>query len=257
MTESSINFPIVDGHLDLAENATIFGRNLRQDIYRIRESESRSNNQATGTLPELRSGGIAVAIATVTPGILLEDVESDFSPKSAIYSTPQEAEAQAIAQIKLYEDWERNDEVRIIKSVNDLEDHLQLWVEDRKTGLVLLMEGADPVVEIKDLSGWWWRGLRIIGLTFGDTKYGKGVAGGTISEKQGGLTEAGFELLHSMAGIGFTWDISHLTERGIWEGMELNFPRICASHANARALTPSNRHLSDSVIKAVAERRGL
>ena len=60
-----------------------------------------------------------------------------------------------------------------------------------------------------------------------------------------------------MAELGFTWDISHLTEEGIWQGLELKYPRACASHANAQTLTPTDRHLSDAVIRAVAGRDGV
>ena len=60
-----------------------------------------------------------------------------------------------------------------------------------------------------------------------------------------------------MAEIGFIWDISHLADEGIWQGLDLKFPRVCASHANARALTPTDRHLSDEVIRAVAGRGGV
>jgi membrane dipeptidase len=54
-----------------------------------------------------------------------------------------------------------------------------------------------------------------------------------------------------------SWDISHLADEGIWQGLDLKFPRVCASHANARALTPTDRQLSDAVIRAVAERGGV
>lgn len=60
-----------------------------------------------------------------------------------------------------------------------------------------------------------------------------------------------------MAAQGFIWDISHLTEAGMWQGLEMGFPRVCASHANAQALTPTNRHLSDEMIRAVAGRGGV
>ena len=121
----------------------------------------------------------------------------------------------------------------------------------------MLMEGADPIVQVRDLPKWWQRGVRMIGLTFGDTKYGTGVVGGSPTFKRGGLTPQGFKLLGQMAERGFIWDISHLAEEGIWQGLELDFPRACASHANARALTPTDRHLSDEVIRAVAERGGV
>lgn len=249
--------PLVDSHLDLAENVTLFGRDLTLSAHKIRGVEKRTSRQATVSLPELVRGAIAVAIATVTAGFLAEDVGQDFEPKSAIYHTPEEAEAQALSQIKLYEAWEKQGFVRLLKSVADPDHHLQLWQIDRKPGLVMLMEGADPIVHVSELPDWWARGLRMIGLTFGDTKYGTGVAGGSTTFKQGGLTSAGKALLGNMAELGFIWDISHLAEEGIWQGLDLKFPRVCASHANAQALTPTDRHLSDNVIRAVAARGGV
>ncbi|MBI4642047.1 MAG: membrane dipeptidase [Candidatus Tectomicrobia bacterium] len=258
MERLSLNhLPLVDSHLDLAENVTLFGRDLTLSAAEIRAIEKRTTRQSTVSIPELERGGIAVVFATVTSGFLAEDVGEDFEPQSAIYHTPEEAEAQALTQIKLYENWEKQGRARLLKSVNDLDHHLQLWKNDRKPGLVMLMEGADPIVHVRDLSRWWQRGLRMIGLTFGDTNYGRGVGGGSPTFKQGGLTAEGFELLGQMAELGFIWDISHLTEEGIWQGLDLKFPRVCASHANARALTPTDRHLSDEVIRAVAERGGV
>jgi membrane dipeptidase len=251
------DLPLVDSHLDLAENVTLFGRALTLGVAELRALEKRTTRQATVSLPELARGGIAVAFATVTAGFLAEDVGEDFEPRSAIYRTPEEAEAQALAQIELYEGWEDQGRVRLLRSVNDLDHHLQLWQHDRKPGLIMLMEGADPIVHVRDLPKWWQRGLRMIGLTFGDTNYGTGVAGGSTTFKRGGLTPQGFELLGQMAELGFIWDISHLAEEGVWQGLELDLPRVCATHATARALTPTDRHLRDEVICAVAERGGV
>jgi membrane dipeptidase len=249
--------PIVDGHLDLAENVTLFGRDLTASVAETRLRERRTSQQATVSLDELARGGIAVVCATVTPGFLAADVGADFEPQSALYRTPEQAEAQALAQIALYESWAREGRVRLLKSVRDLEHHLALWETDGKPGLVLLMEGADPIVHVRDLPRWWRRGLRMIGLTYGDTRYGTGVASGSPTVRRGGLTPAGEELLGEMAGQGFIWDISHLAEEGVWQGLALPFPRVCASHANVRALIPTDRHLSDDVIRAVAGRGGV
>jgi membrane dipeptidase len=249
--------PLVDSHLDLAENVTLFGRDLTLEVSALRALEQRTRNQVMVTLPELKRGGIAVVFATVTAGFKAEDVGADFQPASAIYHVLEQAEAQALAQIDLYERWERQDHIRILKSVTDLEHHLELWQQDRTPGLVLLMEGADPILQVADLPKWWRRGLRMIGLTFGDTKYGAGVAGGSKTFRTGGLTSEGVALLEAMAEQGFIWDISHLTETGVWQGLEMGFPRVCATHVAARALNPTDRHLSDDVIRAVAKRDGV
>src|SRR5579859_5556390 len=75
--------PIVDGHLDLAENVTLFGRDLTLSVAEIRAVEKRTTRQATVSLPELERGGIAVVGATVTPGFLAADVGDSFEPRSA------------------------------------------------------------------------------------------------------------------------------------------------------------------------------
>jgi membrane dipeptidase len=221
-----------------------------------RVAEGRTEAQATVSLPELERGGIAVVLATVTGGFLEADVGPDLVPQAALYSTPEEAEAHALAQIDLYRHWEKQGLVRLLASAADLEHHLELWREDRRPGLVLLMEGADPIVRVDDLPTWWRRGLRIVGLTFGDTRYGGG-ARGSGETRGGGLTDAGVGLLERMAELGFAWDVSHLADDGVWQGLELGFARVCASHANARALTPTARHLDDSVLEAIADRGGV
>src|SRR6266481_2485698 len=103
MERSTLNIlPIVDSHLDLAENVTLFGRDLTLSAAEIRKLEKRTSKQSAVSLPDLERGGIAVAIATVTAGFLAADVGADFKPQSAIYRTPEEAEAQALTQIELY-----------------------------------------------------------------------------------------------------------------------------------------------------------
>ncbi len=252
-----MTLPIVDSHLDLAENATLFGRDLTSSIAEIRARENRTTNQVTVTLPELERGHIALVFATVTPGFTLADTRGDPALARTIYHTAEEAEAQALKQIALYEEWERQGRVRLLRSANDLARHLALWQNDARPGLVLLMEGADPIVHVHDLPRWWQRGLRMIGLTFGDTRYGTGVRGGSAEFRHGGLTPAGSELLAAMAEQGFIWDISHLAEEGIRRGLDMNFSRVCASHATARALCPTDRHLPNDIIRAVAERNGV
>jgi membrane dipeptidase len=245
--------PLVDGHLDLAENVTLFGWDLTASVHDRRTDVP----NATVSLTELKRGGVAVVCATVTGGFLEADVGADFEPRSAIYRTREQAERNALAQIALYERWQAEGRVRILRTAADLERHLLLWREDRTPGLVLLMEGADPILRVEDLQDWWNRGLRMIGVTYGDTVYGCGVAGGHPVVREGGLTGDGLALLDAMAHLGFIWDVSHLAEGGVRQGLDLGFPRVCASHANARALTPTDRHLSDDTLRAIGDRDGV
>jgi hypothetical protein len=82
------NLPLVDSHLDLAENVTLFGRDLTLGVAEIRALEKRTTRQATVSLPELKRGGIAVRFATVTAGFLAEDVGEDFEPRTQPFLIP-------------------------------------------------------------------------------------------------------------------------------------------------------------------------
>jgi membrane dipeptidase len=245
--------PIVDGHLDLAFSVTDHGRDFEADISAIRalEPEPGERGHATVSLPELRRAGVAVAFATLyaSPAELWTK-PGEVNPGG--YSTPQEAEAQALRQLEVYEGWAAKDLVRIINSAGDLEHHLSLWREDLKPGLVVLMEGADPIVSPQDLETWYARGVRIIGTSWGKTRY----AGGT--ESSGGLTQLGRELVQGMVGLGIPLDASHQSWEAFWDSLDLGVQRIIATHSNPFALRPTtNRHLTDAMIREIGARDGM
>ena len=143
------------------------------------------------------------------------------TPNPNGYRTPEEAEAQGLAQLAVYEGWEARGRVRIVKSRNDLEHHLELWATDRTPGLIVLMEGADPIKTPDEVSTWWDRGVRIIGTSWGPTRY----AGGTGSP--GGLTNIGRELIAAMRAQKITLDISHQAWESFWDSMEVGPYRVC------------------------------
>ena len=68
------DLPIVDAHLDLAENVTLFGRDLTIAAHARRAAEQGMTGRATVSLPDLERGGVAVVCATVTAGFLAADV---------------------------------------------------------------------------------------------------------------------------------------------------------------------------------------
>lgn len=47
-----MSLPVVDAHFDLAENVTLFGRDLTLPLAEIRACEDRATNQATVSPPE-------------------------------------------------------------------------------------------------------------------------------------------------------------------------------------------------------------
>jgi membrane dipeptidase len=246
---------IVDGHLDLAYGQIFYERDLeRLSPTQIRELEAASppleRGLCTTTISEMRRGYVGLAFATLFaspaeqwthPGII--------DPQG--YRSAEEAHAQALAQLELYESWATRGTIRIIGSRTDLTHHLELWAEDRVPGIVILMEGADPIRQPDELEFWWARGVRIIGTSWGATRYG----GGT--EAPGGLTEIGRELVGAMQARGVILDASHQSWEAFWESLDIGVHRVIASHSNAFALRPTtNRHLTDAMLRAIAERDG-
>jgi membrane dipeptidase len=256
---------IVDAHLDIAWNALYNTRNLTLPVRDIRASETRSRGIAMTSLSSLGEAGVGVVFATLyaTPATTWSDSLVGYHVGRPIprYNTPQEAEEIALEMLDLYEAWAEAGQIRIIRDRVELEEHLRKFGDDRVPGFLILMEGADSIVSPDDLPLWFARGLRMISLAWGSTRY----AGGTGSSAP--LTDIGRELLTAMAEIGIVHDASHLSEEAFWEAVGLPHRGLCVSHGNPRALMlpppghraggPLNRHLSDAQIAEVARPHGV
>jgi membrane dipeptidase len=253
---------IVDAHLDLALNDVRKLIDHTKTIAELRALEIHESQQAMTSIPEFARGNVAVVFGT----LFAEPADLGFAtgaiqePVVPGYTTPQEAHAQALEQLEVYERWAEAGLIRLITGRAVLEDHLQRFTLDHVPGLLILMEGADPIQTVSELEFWWSRGVRAIGLTWGRTRY----AGGTGAP--GGLTAEGRELVLAMRERGVILDTSHLAEQAFFEALELYPNRVMASHSNPRVLlhapgiepvVPADRHLSDEMIRAIGARGGV
>jgi len=247
----------VDGHLDLASNVTVHGRDLTQNVMALRKKENREARELLVTLPELQRGNVGIVFGTLFT-LPLDMVRRPGAPpltewqKSVCYETPDEAHALAVDQLDVYRTWADDDWIRLLRTRADLDAHVTAWEEgDRTIGVVLLMEGADPIRTPEEVSWWVDRGVRLIGPAWQQTRY----AGGTSAP--GPLTDLGTELVHAMAEHQIPLDTSHLAEESFWDALALDPPHVFASHSNARALVPGDRQLSDAMIEAIGDRGGV
>ncbi len=246
---------IVDGHLDLAMNALEWNRDLTQTVAQIRKSERhyKEKGRAAGTVafPELKQGRVMLSFATLIARV---------AHKTNGYKGNNGQEichAKAMGQLAYYRLFERLGHLSILADWPALERHVEAWRQadadaQPPHGVVLAMEGADPITTPDELPAWWDRGLRLIGLShYGVSSYAHGT--GT----EGGLVGDARALLRAMDEIGMILDLTHLADQAFWEALESFDGPVHASHCNARALVPNQRQLNDEQIKAIVERRGV
>ena len=72
----------------------------------------------------------------------------------------------------------------------------------------------------------------------------------------GGLTEKGREFVAEMERLGMIPDVSHLSDAGFYDVLEVTRKPFVASHSNARSVCRCTRNLSDEMIRRLAERGG-
>jgi membrane dipeptidase len=245
---------LIDAHADLAYSMLTFGRDYLHSAYEIRLSEvgtphPRNNGDALLGWPEYQRGQVGLVVASL---FIMPAKYSDGGFETQVYSSPAEAYRLTLIQRDLYQKicQDHPDKFRLIENRQDLTAVVQAWrsapaefpERTHPIGLVLMMEGAEGVSGQRELEEWRRFGVRIIAPVWAGTRY----CGGT--KVPGRFTKEGFQLLESMAELGYTLDIAHMSEESVF------------SHANARALLredPNGRHLTDRALRRLFERDGV
>jgi len=98
-------------------------------------------------------------------------------------------------------------------------------------------------------------GVRAITLTW---NFRNALADGVLEARTGGgLTRFGVEAVKEMGRLGMLVDVSHLSEAGFWQVMEVAAGPVVATHSNARAVCDHPRNLTDGQLKALAGKGGV
>ncbi len=251
---------IVDAHLDLAYNALNKGRDPRRKLAEIRAAEAPdfARGIPTVSFPAMRRAGVGLVFGTIfnTP---LNDPFPDGSDEDEKYATAEQAHALGLKQIDFYRRVVDEDEtLRLVTDTATLEEvvasHAATGEDARPLlGLLLLMEGADHIRTPDETEFWYDAGVRVIGPAWDDTRY---CAGAWRDSKQG-LSADGYALLGAMGDLGMILDLTHMSEVATFQALDAYAGPLVATHANARALVPTERQLSDRQIRLIGERDGV
>lgn len=244
---------IVDAHLDLSMNALEWNRDLRLPVEQIRQREAGltdkpDRGKGTVSLPALRNGNIGVVVATQ----IARYVET--GSKLPGWNSPQQAWAQTQGQLAWYRAMEDAGEMRMLRNLPDLENHLVEWnlqLEDKPApiGCILSLEGADSLVTLDYLDVAYNNGLRAIGPAhYGPGRYANG------TDATGKMKENGLALLRKMEDLNIILDATHLCDDAFWQAMDHFNGPVWASHNNCRALVDHNRQFSDDMIRVLIQK---
>ena len=249
---------IIDGDYPMAGGATLLQRDLTLPIDQVRnasgllpDAPGRPTSGTMASLPEMRRGRVAAAIVKVGACILREDLH----PHGEVRSD-EIAYSRAQGEMAYYRILESRGQIRLLKTASDFGDHMQVWEEagaydGLPIGMVLGMEGADPILYPEQVHEWYADGLRVISLShYGVSRYSHGTGTGT----EGGLLDGAVDLLKYMDSLGMILDVSHTSDESIRQELDSFSGPVLSTHQNCRAITPGERQISDELLQRIIDR---
>ena len=221
-----MSFPVFDLHCDTA--FALLGKSLRE-CGSLRQNALHIDLERAGKLP-----GYAQCFACYTTS------DSKVNPTLLF-----ERELAAI----LWEIERNSDRIRMAYSAADVKKNYEAGYMSG----ILTLEGTAGIGFNPDmLEDLHKVGFRISTLGWNEKNEltGSNVTGG-------GLTELGREYVREAQRLGMIVDISHISDEGFWDIMDITQAPVIASHSNSRAVWNHSRNLTDDMFRAICRSGGV
>ncbi len=141
------------------------------------------------------------------------------------------------------------DLIRLCRDRSDLEKA----AKEGKTAALLSIEGGELLAcdpeKLSDAAAW---GVKMVNVTW---NHANALSGSNIDRPDKGLTSLGREFAREAVQCGIRVDVSHLSDPGFWDLVEMGVP-VIASHSNSRVQCPHSRNLTDDMFKAIRDTGG-
>ena len=247
------DYPMAYGGVDLDRDLTLPIDEIRSSSFRHTALNGSPDAETMACLPEMRKGGIAAALVKVAGRIRRSN-----SPIWG-YRTAEAAYSAAHSHLAYYKVLSSKGETRLLTTSDEFKSHMAKWQEtddytSLPVGLIIGMEGADPIIWPDQVHEWWGHGLRVISLShYGVSTYSHGTGTGT----DGGLFPPARELLIEMEKLGMILDVTHTSDHSVREALEIFNGPILASHQNCRSVTKGERQQPDDILSEIINRGGV
>lgn len=127
--------------------------------------------------------------------------------------------------------------------------------DEGKAAAFLSIEGGEILdCSIESLEKAYNLGVRAVILTW---NFENLLSGSNDKGSDKGLTPLGREFVAKCNQLGVIVDVSHLSEPGFWEVIEISEKPVIASHSNAKALCENKRNITDRQFAAIAGTGGV
>lgn len=225
-----MNFPVFDLHCDTA--SALAGRNFRGEG-KLNKNDGHIDLERAKMLR-----GYTQCFACFTTdfkhlpkNVRVEDV---FEQQLTIILRELEENRHCIRQAFSSEDAEKNRSEGLMSAILTIEG---------PAGFGYQPEMLDDLYRI---------GFRITSLGWNEKNVltGSHVTGG-------GLTEQGREFIREAQHLGMRIDVSHISDEGFWDIMDVTQAPILATHSNSRAVWGSSRNLTDDMFLEICRTGGV
>ena len=225
-----MNFPVFDLHCDTA--LALLGKSMNE-AGSLRKNETHIDLERASKL-----GGYAQCFACFTTPYM-----EQWAKVSPIVVFERE-----LATIQREVD-KNKDLISIAYSAEEIEQNQQKG----KMSAILTLEGTagigyDPAL-LEDLHA---IGFRISSLGWNESNPLTG-----SHKTGGGLTYQGREFVKEAQRLGILVDVSHISDEGFWDMMDVTSAPIIATHSNSRAVWNDSRNLTDEMFLAICKTGGV
>ncbi len=215
-------YKIIDAHCDTLHEAVQRNVTLQDDSLCV-------------TLPKLRQYGSFIQFFAAW----IDDVEAKPFKR-----------AQLLIDA-FYDEQKTSRELMQILTAEDFESVLG----NGRIGAMLTVENGNCLEgQLGNLHRLYQRGVRAMTLCWNGSNE---IADGIGHPSGRGLSDFGKEVVKEMNRLGMIIDVSHLSEQGFWDVLELSEAPVMASHSNSYAVMPCKRNLTDKQIRALSESGGV
>ena len=125
--------------------------------------------------------------------------------------------------------------------------------KNNKMSAILTLEGTSGInYDASRLEELYKTGFRVVSLGWNEQNPLTG-----SHKTGGGLTDQGREFAREAQRLGYLVDVSHISDEGFWDLIQMTEGPIIATHSNSRAVWHESRNLTDDMFRAICETDGV